>query len=91
MQVFGNSFRFELLKRFANSKCIGLREKVRHQLIMVRYDFRLVVHGCLSLSEAYKLSCDRAALMHELVEAVLTICARLSKNDRSSMDTLIKS
>ena len=57
---------------------------------MVGYDFGGLIHRCLRSSEANKLGSNSPALVHKLVEAVLSIGSWLTKNDRSGVHTSIK-
>lgn len=90
MQVFRHSFSLQLSETFALSQGIWLSKEVRHQLIMVRNDFRLGVHRSLRLGETNELGCNCATLMHELVKAMLAIGAWLSQNDWPCMHSFIK-
>lgn len=85
-----NAFSLKLLYRFAEGESIRLGEEVRHELVVVRDDFCCIIHGRLRSCKANELSRNSSALMHELVEAVLTVSARLTKDDGTGVDTSIK-
>ena len=89
-QILRNSSSCELLDGLANCERIRLRKEVGHELIMVRDDLRIVINWRLRFCEANELSCDRAALVHQLVEAMLSISAWLSKDYWSSVDISIE-
>lgn len=54
---------------------------------MGRNDFFAVGYSHLRLCESNELSSDHAALVHQLVKAVLAIRARLSEDDGARFDT----
>ena len=79
----------ELLDALANSQSIWLSEEVRHQLVVVVDDFSVKLDWCLGLGEANELSWDHSALVHQLVEAVLSVGAWLSEDDWTTIDAFI--
>ena len=70
---------------FSDCQCIGLGEKVGHQLIMVGNNFFLVVDWRLGLHKSNKLNRNHSALVKKLEIGVLTIGSWLSKIDNCSL------
>ena len=56
---------------------IRLREEVRHELIVVVDPFPVHAYRGLGLAETNEVSWGYAALVEELIEGVLTVCAGL--------------
>lgn len=90
VKLLRNTLSLELLKAFADGEGIRLRKEIRHELVMVGDHLTCIVHGSLRLGEANELGGDHTSLVHQLVEAMLTICARFSQDDGSCLDARIK-
>ena len=58
---------------------------------MARNSFTRIIHRSLGFSEANEFCGHDSPLVHQLVKAVLSICARLSKNDWTSVHSIVKS
>lgn len=54
---------------------------------MIGDRFAIELDGSLGFSKANEFRRDDSTLMHELIEAMLSIRARLTKDDRTSIDT----
>ncbi len=74
------AFGFDLLRRLAKGKRLGLREDVGHQQVM------MVAERVQRLEESEEVARDQPrALMNQLVEAVLSIGAGLAPVDRAGL------
>mmetsp|Transcript_8143 Transcript_8143/g.20571 ORF Transcript_8143/g.20571 Transcript_8143/m.20571 type:complete len:488 (-) Transcript_8143:580-2043(-) len=80
-EVVGDALSAQLHGALAHRQCVGLREEVAHQLVVVGHDLALEVHGLLGLDDADEVAGDGAALVDELVEGVLAVGARLAEVD----------
>mmetsp|Transcript_94844 Transcript_94844/g.306691 ORF Transcript_94844/g.306691 Transcript_94844/m.306691 type:complete len:388 (-) Transcript_94844:386-1549(-) len=80
-QVVRHAISLQLLGSLSQSQCVRLCEKVGHQLIVVGHRLPGQLNGVLRGREADELGRDRAALVHELVEGVLPVRARLPEVD----------
>merc|ERR1712187_218860 len=65
---------------FPRAKASGCA-KVGHELVMVGHSFPRKLHGVLGCSETNEIRWNRTALVHQLVERMLPICARFTKVD----------
>mmetsp|Transcript_2912 Transcript_2912/g.7595 ORF Transcript_2912/g.7595 Transcript_2912/m.7595 type:complete len:399 (+) Transcript_2912:76-1272(+) len=76
----------QLSRGLAERQGVRLREEVRHELVVVRDGLAGQMHRVLRHGEADELGRDDAALVHELVEGVLAVGARLAEVDGAGRD-----
>ena len=80
-RLLGNEF----LCCFSYSKCVGLREEVRHEFIVVVHLFSPNHEGLLGFSETDELDGSWSALVQELEETVLSVGSGLTEVDRRGL------
>merc|ERR1719265_2988673 len=78
------AFSLQLFCGLAKSQRIRLRKEIGHELIMIRHGLARKRDWILRGGEANEFSRNCPALVHELVERVLTVGARLAKVDCTS-------
>ena len=86
LELHGNASRLKLFNGFAKGQRIRLSEEVGHQLVVTADHFSRVVHVDLRLRVSDKLGRNNTTLMHQLIEGMLAIRARLSKDNRPGWD-----
>ena len=86
-KVLSYTLFLELLDSHAKSQCIGLCEEIGHQLLMIRHGLSINLDWVLRLCVPDELSGDHPALVHQLVETVLSIGTGLTKDDGASFDS----
>lgn len=90
-EVLGTPLCLELFNSLPDRQSVGLSEEVRHELLVGADGLTGEHDGCLRLGEADELRRNHAALVHQLVEAVLAIRAGLTENQRTSFNIFVKS
>mmetsp|Transcript_12732 Transcript_12732/g.24358 ORF Transcript_12732/g.24358 Transcript_12732/m.24358 type:complete len:332 (-) Transcript_12732:725-1720(-) len=87
-QRLRSSLFLELFRSFSVCEGIRLGEEVGHQLVVVVHNLsRLgIVDGEGGLDEADEVHWHYATLVEELIEAVLSVCTRLSEVDLPSLE-----
>lgn len=88
MKLFRHTLSLESVNILTHGESIGLGKEVGHELLVVRDGFTVHHDMSLRLSEANELSRDDPTLMHELVETMLTVGARLTEDNRAGLNTL---
>mmetsp|Transcript_34061 Transcript_34061/g.78626 ORF Transcript_34061/g.78626 Transcript_34061/m.78626 type:complete len:460 (+) Transcript_34061:222-1601(+) len=76
---FGDSLLVQLGEGLAFGQGRGLGEEVGHEFVVVGDGFVFQVDGLLGFAETDEVRGDHPALMHQLVEGVLTVGSRFSK------------
>mmetsp|Transcript_73394 Transcript_73394/g.174967 ORF Transcript_73394/g.174967 Transcript_73394/m.174967 type:complete len:218 (+) Transcript_73394:505-1158(+) len=82
-QLLRHPFSLQLLGSFAQGQGVRLRKEVGHELVVVGHRLTIQADGILGGLKADEVCRNHSALVHELVEGVLAIGARLPEVDRT--------
>ena len=80
-KTFRHAFRREVLLRLPTRQRVRLGEEITHELVMVTDWLPFQLARRLAVARGNELARDNAALVQELVEAVLAIRAWLTKHN----------